>query len=207
MLEIGCGTGFVLAGLRQRFPALRLVGGEPSAAGLQIARSRLPGVELRQLVGHRLPFDREFDVVGCFDVLEHVDDDVRVLAEMRRASAPGGGVLVSVPQHPRLWSAVDEFSEHRRRYTARELRGKLATAGFEVMRTTSFVSLLLPLVALSRLRARGPGETYDPRTEYRLPRWLDAALERVMAVERALMRRGVSFPAGSSLLAVARRRD
>ena len=74
------------------------------------AVSRVPDVQLYQLDGRRLPFEEEFDVVGAFDVLEHVDDDGLVLAQMHQATKPGGGIIVSVPQHPWLWSAVDEFS-------------------------------------------------------------------------------------------------
>lgn len=203
--ELGTGTGFVLAGVRKRFPDLRLAGGEPVAAALDIARSRLPDTPLFQLDGRRLPFDQEFDVVGAFDVLEHIDEDERVVSEIFGATRSGGGALISVPQHPRLWSAADEFSQHRRRYTAEELRAKVESAGFELARMTSFVLLLLPLVALSRWRSRGSGEAYDPATEYRLPRSLDAVLERVMALERFFIRQSLSMPAGSSLLVAARR--
>lgn len=204
-LEVGCGTGYVLAGLRQRSPGLRLAGGDPFAAGLEIARRRLPDVDLFQLDGRRLPWEDEFDVVGAFDMLEHVEEDQQVLAELIRVVKPGGGALISVPQHPRLWASVDEFSGHKRRYTADELVGKIEAAGFGIVRKTSFVSLLLPLVMLSRLRRRDNGNAYDPRTEYRLPQSIDAFFERVMGLERFLIRRGVSLPAGTSLLVVARR--
>jgi hypothetical protein len=73
------------------------------------------------------------------------------------------------------------------------------------VRTTSFVSLLLPVVALSRGRDRAKRD-YDPGTEYRLPERVDRAFGRVLSLERALIARGVAFPAGSSLLVVARRR-
>lgn len=201
-LEVGCGTGFVLRGLRERRPELELAGGEPFLGGLQVARSRLPDVPLYRLDGANLPFADEFDVVGAFDVLEHIDDDETVLRELHRAVKPGGGLLVTVPQHPRLWGAVDDFSRHVRRYTRRELVAKARSAGFEPLRATSFVSLLLPLLVLSRRRGKG-GDEYDPETEYRLPRTVDAVLERVLAGERALIRGGVSFPAGGSLLLVA----
>jgi SAM-dependent methyltransferase len=205
-LEVGCGTGFVLLGLRQRFPALRLVGGEPEEAGLAVARERLPDVELLRLDGRDLPFDGVFDAVGAFDVLEHIDDDELALGQLRKAAKPGGGVLLTVPQHPWLWSAADEFGGHRRRYTRAELIGKVEGAGLEVLRTTSAVTFLLPLVAFSRLRDRRiPPEEYDMRREFDVPPRVDALLERVLAAERRLIARGVSFPVGTSLLVVARR--
>jgi SAM-dependent methyltransferase len=202
--ELGCGTGVVLAALRSVRPELSLAGGEPFAAGLEVAGSRVPDVPLFQVDGRRLPFEEEFDVVGAFDVLEHVDEDQVVLAQMHQASRPGGGILVSVPQHRWLWSAVDEFSRHRRRYTAQELIERVENAGFRIVRRTSFVSLLLPAVALSRWRDRKK-TVYDPSSEYRLPRSVDRLFGVAMTFERRLIARGASFPAGSSLLVAARR--
>jgi SAM-dependent methyltransferase len=202
--ELGCGTGVVLQALRASRPDLALAGGEPFAAGLDVARTRVPDIPLYQLDGRHLPFEHEFDVVGAFDVLEHIDEDEAVLRQLRQAVKPGGGLLVSVPQHPWLWSAVDDYSHHRRRYTADELVGRVEAAGFQVVRKTSFVSLLLPAVALSRWRGRGR-DTCDPAEEFRLPRAVDRAFGAAMTAERQLIGHGVSFPAGSSLLLVARR--
>ena len=205
--ELGCGTGVVLAALHAERPELRLAGGEPFAAGLEVARARLPDVPLYQLDGRQLPFAEEFDVVGAFDVLEHVDEDEEVLAQMHQAVRPGGGILVSVPQHPWLWSAVDDYSLHRRRYTAKQLVARVEDAGFHVVRKTSFVSLLLPAVAFSRWRGRGqdPADC-DPTQEFRLPGTVERAFGAAMTAERSLIRTGVSFPAGSSLLLAAHRR-
>jgi SAM-dependent methyltransferase len=204
LFEVGCGTGFVLAGLRRRFPQIKLVGAELFAAGLAVARKRLPDTTLYQMDARRIPFEKEFDVVCAFDVLEHVHEDEQVIAQLFQAVRPGGGVVLTVPQHPRLWSAVDDFSRHQRRYTRRELIRKLEDTGFAVTRTTSFVTLLLPALAASRLIHRGDHD-FDPETEYGLPTRLDLALERVMGLERRLIERGMSFRIGGSLLAIAMR--
>jgi len=201
--ELGCGTGVVLQALHAGRPALALAGGEPFAAGLAVARSRMPDVPLYQLDGRQLPFDGEFDVAGAFDVLEHIDEDEAVLRQLRQAIKPGGGLLVSVPQHPWLWSPIDEYSHHRRRYTGTELVRRVEAAGFHVLRKTSFVSLLLPAVALSRWRGRG--RECDPATEFRLPAVVERAFGVAMTAERRLIGAGVSFPAGSSLLLIAQR--
>jgi SAM-dependent methyltransferase len=206
LLEVGCGTGFVLAGLHQAFPRLRLVGTELFAEGLEIARRRLPReVELVELDARAMPYEREFDLVGAFDVLEHIDDDGAVLAGMRRAVRGGGGLLVTVPQHPALWSAADTFAHHVRRYRRRELVGKIRAAGFEPVEVTSFVTALLPAMVGSRIVHRLARRPYDPIEELE-PGALNRVFERVLDGERRLIERGVSLPFGGSLLVAARAR-
>jgi len=203
-LEIGCGTGFVLAGIRKALPALVVSGSEIFRAGLSFAVQRLPESELFQMDARRIPFKEEFDVIGAFDVLEHVKEDEEVLSQMYEATRTGGGIIVTVPHHPFLWNAADDFSRHARRYKARELRDKVRRAGFDVLRVTSFVSLVLPLLLLSRLKQRFDTE-YDPLAEFNINPLVDTTLEKILDGERAMIRAGVSFPAGGSLLLVARR--
>ena len=117
LLEIGCGTGYVLAKLAEEFPSVQLTGSEVYCDGLSYARNRVPRAELVQMDARETPYEDHFDVVGAFDVLEHIDDDTRVLAEIHRALHPGGGLLLTVPQHKWLWSRQDELACHVRRYT------------------------------------------------------------------------------------------
>jgi SAM-dependent methyltransferase len=204
-LELGCGTGYVLQGLAQRRPEMQLVGGEPHAEGLDVAASRVPSAELLLLDGRRLPYREEFDAAGAFDVLEHIDDDALVVNQLRECLRPGGILFVTVPQHPWLWSPIDEFSQHRRRYRRRQLEHTLIRADLEIMLSTSFVTLALPLVALSRVIERHRSAEIDPGREFRLPALTDRLLEATVRVERAAIRLGARLPCGSSLLVVARR--
>ena len=203
LLEIGCGTGVVLAALRDAFPQLRLVGGEVYDEGLDVARRRMPDAELLALDAEDLPYEDEFDVVGAFDVLEHLDDDERALAEMLRAARPDGGVVVLVPQHPWLWSEYDRVIEHRRRYTRRALVDKVERAGGRVVEVSSFVTSLLPLLVAARIADRVRRST-DPVAQLDVGP-LNGVFERILAGERRLIERGVSLPFGGSLLVVARK--
>jgi SAM-dependent methyltransferase len=204
LLEVGCGTGFVLMGLREAFPAMRLVGSELYEEGLAFARGRLRDAELVELDAREMPFRDEFDIVAAFDVLEHVREDEEVLAGMRQASRPGGGLILLVPQHPRLWSDLDVVAHHVRRYTRRGLVGKVQRAGFRVLETTSWMSTLLPAMVASRVARHFSRRPYDPFSELR-PGPLNGVFERVLDGERRLIERGVSLPIGGSLLLVARK--
>jgi SAM-dependent methyltransferase len=205
LLEIGCGTGFVLEGLRRMRPGLSLLGADLHIGGLAHAARRIPDLGLLQLNACRLPFDGEFDVIGAFDVLEHIDDDDTVLAEVRRALRPGGGIVLTVPQHPWLWSASDDYGEHKRRYRRAELTSKVGKAGFTIRRVTSFVTLLLPAMVIMRLRGRVKHAPIDPVHEHVMAQRVRKPLEAVLELERRLIARGVDLPVGGSLLLVAER--
>jgi ubiquinone/menaquinone biosynthesis C-methylase UbiE len=205
LLDIGCGRGSVLAALHRSFPTVAFAGGEMLETGLRFAKERLPDADLYQIDARRLPFDREFDVVTSCDVLEHIDDDAAAVRECFRAVVPGGGIIASVPQHRWLWSAVDTFSCHRRRYDRRQLVRVMERAGFVVERVTSFVTSLLPLVLLSRIGKRQLTGAFDPTAELKIGRMPNRLLENVLDLEGRMIQAGVSFPVGSSLLIVARR--
>jgi SAM-dependent methyltransferase len=202
--EVGCGTGFVLAGIRETFPGTRLVGSDIFTDGLAFAKARLPGVDLYQMDARRIPYECEFDVVGAFDVLEHLVEDNTALTQMFNAARPGGGLLVTVPQQRYLWSASDEQAMHQRRYSRAELRRKVESAGFQIERITSFNSLLFPLMVWSRMQQK---------RDQNLQRWreleisppLNKTLESILKLERLLIEKGVSFPVGGSLLLIGRR--
>jgi len=204
-LEAGCGTGYVLSGVAAANPSLAVTGGEVATEGLGIAARRTPRAVLIQMDARHIPFQGEFDVVGAFDVIEHIEDDRAVLGELRKSVVPGGGLLLTVPQHPSLWSEYDARAHHVRRYRAAELREKVAAAGFEILKLTSFVTLLLPFMYASRLAQRAPGKDYDPLAGLKLSRWLNVSLEKVLDFERVLIRAGLPLPAGGSLFLAARR--
>lgn len=205
MLEIGCGTGFVLEGIAKEMPHVALTGSEIFIEGLTFAKIRVEEAILLQMDARHIPFREEFDVIGAFDVLEHIHEDERVLSEMWRSVRRGGGVIVTVPQHPFLWSAQDQIACHVRRYRRGEMEHKLIKAGFQIEMSTSFVSLLLPLLAFSRLTKGPVSKDRDPAYELRLPRPVNKALYAMLRVERHLIGLGVRFPAGGTRLIAARK--
>ena len=205
-LEIGCGTGFVLSGIASVFPQAKLTGSEIFSAGIPYAAKRVPTAALMQMDARAIPFESHFDVIGAFDVLEHISEDEKVLAQIHQAIKPGGTTILTVPQHRWLWSKQDEIACHVRRYTAKELRNKVEQAGFVVLYETSFVSLLLPVMWLSRRFGRtGQGEAVERMSELKIGKAANRLVRTVMDVERFFLNLGMRFPAGGSRLLVARR--
>jgi len=196
LLDAGCGTGRNLV----EFGAL----GQPegvdfSEQAVEFCRHRgLGGVQRAPV--EELPYeDGRFDLILATDVIEHLDDDVRALRELRRVASEHGRLVVTVPAYAWLWSRHDESMHHRRRYTARRLTGRLRAAGWEPAVQTYFYSALLPLVIGARA-LRGISGGGGDRSDLALsPPALNRLLELPVHAEARMIRRGARLPAGVSV--------
>ncbi len=202
ILDAGCGSGRNMVELARH----GIVSGvELSSTSVELARARSAGevVEGSML---DMPFESSsFDLAVCLDVIEHLDDDLAALLELRRVVAPGGSLLVTVPAYQWLWSGHDVINHHHRRYTRRSLTAVAEQAGWESVRTTYFNSLLLPVAIVLRLLERFSSKTTESSLDLWIPpspvNWL---LGRPLALEAAIIGRGGRIPAGLSLLTVFR---
>lgn len=198
LVELGCGTGNVLAELR-RFGDVVGVEIDDTLRAAAISR----GLDVRAgALPDQVPIDPgRADVVLMLDVLEHLDGEASALGAARKLLAPEGLLVITVPAYQWLWSAHDVALGHRRRYTRARLRGAAEAAGFVVERISYFNTLLLPAIAAVRLRRRLLGR--DGHDLHRPAPMVNRALERVFAFERRLLTR-LDLPFGSSLLLIAR---
>jgi SAM-dependent methyltransferase len=204
-LEVGCGTGFVLSGIVHACPKLALSGSEIFLAGLSHAAKRVPSAHFMQMDARRVPFVQEFDAIGAFDVLEHIKEDETVLAQLHGAIKPGGVLLLTVPQHPWLWSASDEYACHVRRYTRAEIEQKIKASGFELIRSTSFVTSLLPAMMLSRALNKNNKKNFDATAELKINKLLNKVFYGLMKLEIYGIKIGFNYLIGGSRLIVARK--
>lgn len=202
--EIGCGTGFVLEGISKSFPRINLYASDIYSRSLLFANSRVPDAVMFQTDLCKVPFKDEFDVVGTFDVLEHIEKDECALCNLYNSIKPGGGAILTVPQHMWLWSAQDERGCHKRRYVKNDLVSKMINVGFEVIRATSFMSLLLPVLIISRSQKKDARKLNDA-TELHIKPFINWVLGVICSIERRMIKSGVYFPIGGSLLVVARK--
>ena len=207
MLEIGCGNGNILRYLQDR-TELQLTGCDLFMEGLQSCRKQVD-IPLYQIDATSLPFHNCFDIIGIFDVLEHIEDDQQVLEQCRKALREHGRLALTVPASPALWGPFDEFSHHRRRYVRRNLRKKLERAGFTIERATHFMFFLYPVVyALRFLKARagraGAGSHEQVPDDLRIIPIVNGLWLQLLRLEKVLIRH-VDLPFGTSLLVVARK--
>jgi SAM-dependent methyltransferase len=210
VLEVGCGTGNVLRVLEKACPNCRVVGLELWSDGLRHARARSAAF-LVQADIRNIPFGRQFDLVGMFDVLEHIPEERETLAAVRTCLSPGGRLLLTVPAHQYLWSYFDEAAHHCRRYSAHDIGRKLEAAGFQVEFLSQFMASIFPMVWIYRRmrglrRQTGPGtaraQTSD---EFRIVPGVNQVLSALLTWEAGWLARGHRLPIGTSLVVVARR--
>jgi SAM-dependent methyltransferase len=202
ILDAGCGSGRNMVELA-RFGTV--TGVELSDTSVALARAREAGEVIEGSV-LEMPFAEDsFDLAVSLDVIEHLEDDLGALRELRRTVAPGGQLLVTVPAYQWLWSGHDEINHHHRRYTRRTLQRVAEQAGWRQARTTYFNSLLLPAAILLRVLDRFSRKTTESSLDLWIPpQPLNTALEQPLSLEAALIARGGRIPAGLSLMAVFR---
>ena len=214
VVDVGCGTGANIAALSDRYLA---TGIDTSGEAIELARRHYPHVEF--FCG-RAPDDfcdlfAMADLVLLMDVLEHVRDDIGLLARLIDSLRPGAQVLITVPADPSLWSPHDQSFGHYRRYDAAMLERLWAKLPVTPRLLSYFNARLYPIVKLvrtfSRLRGTSAG---DAGTDFRrLPKPIDRALASVLAGESrrfADLLSGESqhvYRNGVSLLAVLVRED
>jgi SAM-dependent methyltransferase len=218
VVEVGCGTGNVLRVLEKASPNCMVVGMELWLDGLRHARNRSRAA-LVQADVRNWTFDRKVDLLGMFDVLEHIPEDRETLASLWNCLAPGGRLLLTVPAHQFLWSYFDEAARHCRRYSPDAIRAKLTDAGFEVEFLSQFMASIFPLVWMVRkmrglkrnqrlaqeLKNRELTNRELTNDEFRIVPVVNQILAGMLNLEARWLSRGHRLPIGTSLVVVARK--
>jgi SAM-dependent methyltransferase len=206
ILDVGCGTGFSLVWLRERFNSRAAFGVDvsPHAAALW----RLRGLDTVAVAGaEELPFaQEEFDLVTCFDVIYQLSPGQarKAVGEMRRVLKPGGRLFIREPAYDWMRGAHDLAVGTRHRFTRKELRQLLISEGLAPNRATYVNTLLFWAAALHRLLSRVRGEE---RSDVKpVPRLMNAMFASALKLEARLLGR-LTFPFGLSVVALAEKKD
>lgn len=202
ILNVGCGTGGTIETL-EKFGKVDNV--DTSDDAIAFAK-KLGYRNITKVDDIDLPFkDRTYDVVGAFDVLEHIEDHKSALSEWKRVLKDDGAIVITVPAYQWLWSGHDVSSHHRRRYTVRSLMAVAAEAGLRPERKSYAISFSLPLVAGFRLANRVLDGKADSKSSYvPVPRAVNKLFTVLLKVE-AKMHNTVSLPAGTSVITILRK--
>ena len=202
-VDVGCGSGRnlqLISGYSDW-----VMGFDRSPAALELAAAR--GFPIACADGHSLPLaDSSADFLSAFDVIEHLDDDMRALGEFHRVLQREGLLLLTVPAYRFLWSEHDEALMHRRRYVASEIHIKLTRSGFRVLkRSYAVFFLFFPIVFYRLFRGVFPKDAFAPQASHvLLPSYINNLLIFLLRVE-AWMMGAVNLPWGTSIIVLAQK--
>jgi SAM-dependent methyltransferase len=200
LLDLGCGTGVLLRDFK---PFGRAFGADINAKAVAYCRER--GLETTVVADAAYPSfaAATFDLITAIEVLEHVEQDVDALNEIWRLLKPGGILILTVPAFPFLWSERDEKLHHKRRYTKRGLKNKIASAGFHLL-CCSYIDLFLflPLCAIIAAMYMFRRAVRFQAYEVSVSEPLNSILLFISRLERQFYIR-FNLPAGVSLVGVA----
>jgi len=204
LLNIGCGTGGTISVL-ERFGTVD----NADISDEAIKYMKEHGYKrLTKVAGIELPFkNKSYDIVGAFDVLEHIDDHVGALKEWRRVLKDDGAIVLTVPAYQWLWSDHDVSLHHKRRYTIKRLNEAARQAGLKIDRKSYAIVFSLPLVVTFRFLNKMSGRKTNTETSYvAVPASVNSLFAKFLGVEAA-MHKFMSFPAGTSIVAILRKAD
>jgi ubiquinone/menaquinone biosynthesis C-methylase UbiE len=202
LLDLGCGTGYSLIWLRERFEFAETIGVDLSQHAAAFWHAR--GLDTVALAtADRLPFkENEFDLVTCFDVIYQLNDEraSNAVSEMHRVLKPGGLLFIREPAYQWMRGAHDVAVGTHRRYTLTDLRRLLSAHGFKSKRSTYANSLLFWMAAPHRLFSKLRGSTESDVKP--VPAWLNTILGTALRLEARMLRR-MTFPFGLSVITLA----
>jgi SAM-dependent methyltransferase len=203
ILNVGCGTGGTI-GMLEKFGAVDNV--DTSDDAIKFAK-KLGYRNITKVDNIHLPFkDEVYDIVGAFDVLEHIEDHKGALAEWKRVLKNDGAIVITVPAYQWLWSGHDVTMHHWRRYTMKSLTALAAEADLKPERKSYAIGFSLPLVAGFRLASKILGWTDFEASFVPVPKTINKLFTALLRAE-AKLHDTVSLPAGSSLITILRKAD
>lgn len=156
-----------------------------------------------------LPFENnQYDLVCAFDVIEHVEDDVKAIDEMIRVCKPGGYIAITVPAYMFLWGPHDLVNHHFRRYTLKQLTTLIQQHPGSIIYTTYFNSLLFIPIAAFRIIAKWiesiKGKTASiGQSDHGILGTngiFNDLLAAIFKIDYYLLKWGIRFPSGVSIM-------
>jgi SAM-dependent methyltransferase len=200
ILDVGCGTGANLEMLAQ-FGAAE--GVDVSDDALEFCRQK--GLKVQKGLAEEMPFaDKSFEIVTALDVVEHLDDDIAGLKEMNRVMADDGRALIFVPAFMWLWGVQDDISNHRIRYTKKQIVERLEKAGFEIERATyANITFFAPVLAgrtIMKLTGLKPASENNINISA-----LNGLFGKIFSAESVWLKRA-NIPFGVSIVIVAKKK-
>ncbi len=202
ILDLGCGPGVLLEDLKK--DGANIFGIDISPSAVDFCKSR--GLDVKKADVLEFPFKKEkFDGILAIDLLEHIEDENRLLKGVKRVLKKDAVFLIMVPAFPILWSSRDKRLGHFRRYNKEGLEKQLIKSGFQVLKSSYFVFFFFPFWLFRVLLERISPKKRHIQTDLMLmPRWLNIILLSILKLENFLLR-FITFPFGVSIFLIGKK--
>lgn len=203
LLNVGCGTGGTIDMLEQ-YGTVDNVDISDDAINFMKQNGYK---NITKVKDNKLPYkDGTYDIVGAFDVLEHIDNQVGALKEWSRVLKKNGAIILTVPAYQWLWSDHDVSLHHKRRYTTSRVAKAAKVAGLKLEKKSYAIVFSLPLVAGFRFINKVLGHKTDSETSYvDVPDWVNKSFTKILYGE-AWLHKYIQFWAGTSVVAILRKK-
>lgn len=202
-IDFGCGTGIMIENLSRLG---NVTGLDFSTIALDFCKSRFNGHLVQANLTEELPLDTKYDVGVALDVLEHLDNDLVALKNMKKVLTHNGRLIITVPAFIFLWSAHDENCNHKRRYTRKELETLIKESGFGIEYLSYYNFWLFPLILLLRsifkLLRINKNSDIENRSSGKITNQI---LYKIFKSEIFFIKREIRMPFGVSIIAILRR--
>lgn len=205
-LEVGCGTGFVLSFMEQK--GFKVEGTDILSKSLKLARLR---TRAKLICGdfRKIHFAKKYDVIGMFDVIEHIEDDGAFLNKSANLLKQDGFIVITVPANMLLWSQVDKISGHKRRYNKKNLSGLLENSGFNIEAVSYYnFFLFFPQLLLRKFmkHKESNNKILLEGGLRKLPFLVNFIFTIILSIERGIMKYS-PLPFGASLIIIGKKRN
>ncbi len=200
ILEVGCASGGNF-GLLSKFGKLFAL--EMNDLSIEYAKKRNLAVVKKGILPHNIPFNKKFDLIAAFDVIEHIDDDLSAVKELVNRLNNNGIIVITVPAFKFLWGSHDVVAEHKRRYNKKMLLKLANNTGLNVLYVSYFNFFLFPIIAGIRffyklIKRKNKSDNVLPSN------FINNLLIKIFAAERFFLPK-IKFPFGVSLVLVAKK--
>lgn len=202
ILVAGVGGGMICEELR--LAGHRVIGMDISPVSCEYVNKKIRVPVINGDLENLLPFKNEsFDLIIIADVLEHLDNDKKLLAEAFLCLKPKGSVIITVPAYQHMWSYWDRRLNHKRRYSLAAIKSKLVETGLSVKKASYFHMLLYPFVYIYRIILSLPKNGRLEKSDFSvLPNKLASGFLAFYYVLERLLLKITNLPFGLSVLIV-----
>jgi 2-polyprenyl-3-methyl-5-hydroxy-6-metoxy-1,4-benzoquinol methylase len=204
LLDFGCGTGGNLDELSKKY---NTYGADMSELAISFCKKRnLNNIFTNDHFFNNLEYKHKFDIITILDVIEHVNEDQKLLESLKDLLADAGSIVITVPAYQFLFGPHDIINMHKRRYVKKAVKKVVENSGYQIYKLSYFNTILAPLIILRRLLDSGLKKQEYLKDDDDIPnKFANNILKAIFGLEKYILPY-ISLPFGISILCIAKKK-